>query len=108
MSGSLEWCALCGIEMTLAGHRDVWYSDERRARRAARPGAPHVQLGYGEAAYRHPSVRRAFEAHLRRSRVLIARAIGGEPVGRTHAELAAEVARRGLKLADVLRRLDAR
>lgn len=95
MSGSREWCAICGIEMPLALHRDIWWTPERRVRR----GAP-LQLAYGEAAHRDPRIVRAFETHLRRSRVLIARELGGDakPIARTGAELLAEAARRGVRL----------
>jgi hypothetical protein len=98
MSGSLEWCAICGIEMPLATHRDVWWTQERCVRR----GAP-MHLAYGAAALRDPRIARAFEAHLRRSRVLIARDLGGdaEAIARTRAELIAEAARRGVRLRDL-------
>jgi hypothetical protein len=97
-SGSLEWCAICGNEMRLALHRDIWWSLARRVRR----GAP-MQLAYGAAAHSDPRIARAFEAHLRRSRVLIARDLGGdaEVIARTRAELVAEAARRGVRLRDL-------
>ena len=96
-SGSLEWCAICGNEMPLALHRDIWWSLARRVRRSA-----PMQLAYGAAAQRDPRIARAFEAHLRRARVLIARDLGGdaEATARTGAELVAEAARRGVRLRD--------
>jgi hypothetical protein len=96
MSGSLEWCVLCHHEWTLALHRDIWWSIERRRRLA--PDGALFQSPVGVALL-DSNVARAFEAHLRRSRALIARGLGDRRViGRTAAELAAEAASRGVSL----------